>query len=789
MRLLIALLLALLVSVPAAAQEVARGTVAGGVNDETGAPIAGAVVILRQPGHPDRRVVTDAGGAFSFEWDVRAGGELIASAQGFATSREILTPVAPATGPVAVDVDFRLEPAGVAEQVTVTATRSERELGRVPASVNVMTRDEIERSPAVVADDLLRRLPAFSLFRRTSSLSSHPTAQGVSLRGIGPSGVSRTLVLIDGVPFNDPFGGWVYWTRMPLESADRIEIVDGSTSSLYGNYAMGGVINVVTRPALPRNLDMRLQYGNLNSPKVDLRASHVWGRLGATVDVSTFDTDGFPVVVEGERGLVDTNAAVNFTNANVRLNYDASDTLQLFAQGGYFREDRDNAKVTTVGPRLPEANNTRWHSFSAGMRSRLDGGHDLQARVFVDSERFESNFMAVPAATPARSIGRMTLRQAVPTTGIGASAQWSRAFGARHVLSAGADWRRVTGESQENALDAQTGTSVTLERRSGGRQQSAGVFVQDIIAVTDALTLTASARLDYWRNDDGHNLETSQPSGQPGPGHQPTLPVRTDTVGSPRVAALYSVNRRVSVWGSLGSGFRAPTLNELYRQFRVGTVLTLANNELGPERLIGGEAGIRLAPTSALNVRGTWYDNRVTDPVSNVTIATAGSSVTQQRQNLGRTRIYGFQADADYRVSSSWRISGGYLFSHATVTAFEANPDIEGNYLPQVPRHRGSIEVSYSNPRLVDVTLDLQAIGRQFDDDQNSRIVPGRTDAGLPAYALVSLYASRRVTPALDVFVGAQNLFDRQYFVGTLPTTVGTPRMINAGVRVRMGGR
>ncbi len=121
-----------------------------------------------------------------------------------------------------------------------------------------------------------------------------PTAQGVSLRGVGPSGVSRTLVLLDGVPFNDPFGGWVYWTRVPLESADRIEVVDGSGSSLYGNYAMGGVINIITAPPSRRTLELKPQYGNRNSPKVDVLGSDVWGKLGVVVDGSAFSTDGFP---------------------------------------------------------------------------------------------------------------------------------------------------------------------------------------------------------------------------------------------------------------------------------------------------------------------------------------------------------------------------------------------------------------------------------------------------------------------------------------------------------------
>jgi iron complex outermembrane receptor protein len=104
----------------------------------------------------------------------------------------------------------------------------------------------------MAADDVVRQIPTFSLFRRRSSLASHPTTQGVSLRGIGPSGVSRTLVLLDGVPFNDPFGGWVYWSRVAIETADHIEVVDSSSSSLYGNYAMGGVIHFVTSPPARR---------------------------------------------------------------------------------------------------------------------------------------------------------------------------------------------------------------------------------------------------------------------------------------------------------------------------------------------------------------------------------------------------------------------------------------------------------------------------------------------------------------------------------------------------------
>ncbi len=180
----------------------AQSAVTGVVRDESGGVVSGAVVILRSAGGVEQHAVTGPEGRFELSRGVPAGSTLVVRAGGFAEK----TQVAPANG----SVEVVLQPATLFESVTVTPSRTEQRLGDIPASVNVIDKETIRRSPAVVADDVLRLAPTFSLFRRTSSISAHPTAQGVSLRGIGPSGVSRSLVLIDGVPFNDPFGGWVY---------------------------------------------------------------------------------------------------------------------------------------------------------------------------------------------------------------------------------------------------------------------------------------------------------------------------------------------------------------------------------------------------------------------------------------------------------------------------------------------------------------------------------------------------------------------------------------------------
>jgi outer membrane receptor protein involved in Fe transport len=479
-----------------------------------------------------------------------------------------------------------------------------------------------------------------------------------------------------------------------------------------------------------------------------------------------FDTDGYEIVRANERGRVDNKAAAQFWNLNTKVEYIASPRARAFVKAGYFNENRDNGKASTIDG-TEEANDTTWRSLSGGVRLRLGDESDLQATIFTDGETFHSNFLAVPASTPPRNIGRMTLTQTVPTRSVGGMVQWARALGPRQYFTAGTDWRWVDGDSRENGLDTATGTQVVLRRVSGGTQRSVGAFVQDLIVPVPELTLTFSARVDGWRNYAGHNLETSLIGAAVN--NVPSLPVRSDTVVSPRAAARYHLTDRVDLWGNLGWGFRAPTLNELYRQFRVGQTLTLANSNLGPERLVGGETGLSVAASRNATLRTTWFDNRIKDPVSNVTIGQSGTNVTQQRQNLGRTHVWGIQNDVEYRAGASWRFAAAYVYDRAKVTENSASTSLVGRFLPQVPRHRGSLRAAYANQRLFSLAAAVQFVGSQYDDDLNT---PARR---LPKYAVVDMTASREAGHNAEVFLGVQNLFDKEYFVGTLPTTVGAP--------------
>jgi iron complex outermembrane receptor protein len=506
------------------------------------------------------------------------------------------------------------------------------------------------------------------------------------------------------------------------------------------------------------------------------------------LNATSFNTAGYAIVAPEERGPIDIDANVKYHSVSGKLDYNPTDRVNVFFRGGVFDEKRSNGKIG-------EGNDTNWKTGSGGVGLRLADGSNIDGRIFFDKQAFHSTFFAVPAATPPRSQINLTLDQHVPTDALGMSLQWSRAFSMSnrtHVVTAGTDFRWIDGDSDENTFALATGLTPLVHRVSGGTQKIGGAFVQDLAEITRKFQLTVSARVDGWKNYDAHNRETTLATGLPTAGNRDPLPDNSATAVSPRVAALYRATDRVNVWGSVSRGFRAPTLNELYRQFRVGAVLTNANENLGPERLTGVEAGISVAANDRVTVRGTLFNNRVQDPIANVSTNLAGT--IRQRKNLGSTNIAGFQTDVAYRIDSHVSLSVAYVFDLAKV--HEAETDVQGinltgKYLAEVPKHRASFQVSYSHPRFVNLALDNQFVGMQFDDDQNIATIFPTIDAkrkvGLPAYSVTNFTASRTVNRNVDVFFGVQNLFGQVYYVGTNPTTIGTPRLVNGGLRLKVG--
>lgn len=649
--------------------------------------------------------------------------------------------------------------------VVVTPSRIEERVGDTPASVTVIGGEAVRNAPQQTVDDLLRQVPSFSLFRRSSSMVTHPTAQGVSLRGIGPSGASRALVLQDGVSINDPFGGWVQWARLPLLGIQQIEVMRGGGSALWGNGALGGVIHVLPRRPTERSLAFEGSYGSFDTRRFDLFATEALGPLRVSAEGAKFDTSGYHIVKESRRGSIDEPADLHSGVGTARVELALSPDATVFATGGYFAEQRGNGTPLQV-------NDTEILHFVTGGTLRTGDGSAWRATVFTQGETFQSTF-----STQAndRNSETLALRQRSPSETAGGTLQWNRSFG-DHGLLAGLDTRWVAGETNEEVFAA----GVRLRKRvAGGEQTLLGGFVQDAFKVTPWLELTGALRVDWWHSYGG--LKEESP---PAAGVQARLDFRAVeyVIPSPKVAALVHVTPATDVFASVYQGFRVPTLNEQYRPFRVRNDVTVANASLEPERLTGGEAGVsqRWGPVDA-RITGFW--NQVQDQILNVTLATnlpdcPAGTTCRQRQNIELTRIRGVETEIEVRPFPRWRLTASHVYLDAHVIE-SAIAGLEDNRLAQVPDHVVTLGVHWEDPAWFAASLFVRRVGRQFEDDLNT--LP------MGAYTTVDARIARQLGRHMQLYLAVENLLAETFTVARTTegvVSIGAPRIVHGGIRL-----
>jgi len=721
------------------AQEALPRAVEGVVKDPSGSVISGAHVTLNAPGlHVEQR--TDARGNFRFNLISAPGIELTVSADGFA-------PVARRLDDLSSPLEVVLRIRAFDQQIVVTPQRSAVPLGDTNATIVRFTDQTLSTSPALTLDDKLRDVPGFSLLRRTGSRAANPTSQGVSLRGAGGSGASRVLVLADGVPLNDPFGGWIYWDRVPSQSIEAVEIMEGGGSHLYGSGAMSGLVNLLVRHREGNSFALDLNGGTDASPNASLFAAHEFGSWTASLAVEAFRTDGYFAVLTQDRGAVDAPVTLRYATGTARAEHHVLNSGVFFAALSLFNEGRANG--TTL-----QNNSTRLGQLTTGFDDNLGPGR-LVLRADGEVQSYSQTFSAIATN---RTSETLTSWQRVPAQQAGGGAQWSGLLGSSHSVSLGAEARHVRGVSNEITFRPK-GSSFGS---SGGEQSTFGGYAQDSIRWR-MLVVSLGARIDRWSQS----------------------PLRTGANGdgvelSPHAGVVLHLARGFS-WSASGyRSFRVPTLNEFYRDFRVGNVLTLANGSLQPEHLNGAESGIGFTRGNTA-ARANFFWAEVTDPVANTTLTTTPALITRQRQNLGSLRSRGLELSVESRLPRHFSVRSAYQFADATVLTSPGNAALIGLLIPQVPRHQATLTAAYSAARWV-VRAQARTAGQQFDDDQNR----------LPLGSMLTfdLFASHRITRWAELYVAGENLFDRRYMVGRTPTTTwGPPLIARAGVRIQFAAR
>lgn len=749
---------------PSAVVAQSTATVRGIITaSDKSAPLAGARIAVESPA---RVSIADATGAYVLRALPPGTYDVVITAVGYQPLHREVT----VTAGQPISVDARLSPGSLLlSSVVTTATRTPLEARVVAGTVNVLTSQHIATSPSRESQDLLREIPAVEL-PRTSSLVGG-TAQIVSIRGVDEG---RTAVLFDGIPVNDAWGEWIDWGRVPKGMLDRVEVVEGGTSSLYGNGAMGGVISFFSRPMAPGAARMTLESGSRDTRHVFAAAGvPLVGALSANVSGDYQSGGGYTLLDAAKRGALDIPSEIIQRNAYVRLNYAPSPTLSAFVTGHAFGDTR------ALG--TPFALQTRdQRNVDVGLDYRDLAAGTLALRAWDGRQDEHQRSTAIRAG--ARAFEDSSIVADIPSHDWGASAQWTRT-GLFHLesVSIGGDYRHYNGNFDEvNFSTTCPGAScgaVTRRVLSGGDQALSGAFVQVIAAPVSPLRVELSARVDRWVNSNGTSVDAVAGTTR--------YPDSSKTAFSPRVGLRYQVHRTFALHAAGYRAFRAPNLAELYRKQVSASSITLPNPYLKAENAEGREAGFDWQPTGWAQLKGTWYVADYNDFNVPVTLTTnkpaACGTVTtcRTRLNVNKSRSEGGEAYLALRPVQSLLVSAAVNYDDARQQSGLTAATINNKpHINRVPSPKQTVRATWTSQLLGTYT----AIWRH---EGHTTTLQG---AVLDPFTVVDAHVAREIYRGLGAYVAVENVGNTRYQVNLSGTgaaallSYGMPRTFRLGV-------
>ena len=619
-------------------------------------------------------------------------------------------------------------------------------------------------------ENVLKDIPGLQQFRRSDARSANPTSQGVTLRGLGGNASSRAILVLDDVPQADPFGGWISLPGYDALNLASIRVRRGSGQVASGPGALAGVIELDSKQNVDE-LSADIAYGSRKS--VDAKASllRTLGQGSVSLSGNYARGDGFIPIIENQRGTVDRKAPYEQMGIALRGVAPLSGSTELQANVRAFSDERE-----------------RGFEFSDNQNSGVDAslrlvnrgdGWQWSALGYVQIREFANRFGAV--AANRNSVGLTLDQYSVPSTGLGARFEVRPPVGEKTELRVGGDWRRTIGETKENFFF--TGIVPGRNRIAGGQTDTLGGFAEASFKPVDALTLSAGGRADYWSIAKGFRKEVNIGG-----------TVRSDDVfadrsgweGTGRAGFAYQASGAVKLRGATYLGWRLPTLNELYRPFRVGADAIAANELLSPERLKGAELGVEY-DSSGLTVSATAFVNRLDNAIANVTQGAgpgnfpgvgfvAAGGAYRRRENLDAIDSKGVELDASLDLQP-FTLRAGYAYVDAQVSDNGRAMALDGFRPAQVPKHFGNVAVEYDGSAF-DAAASLRYVGGQFEDDLNrQRLDDALTLDGTLSYA---------VTDRFSVTLRGENLFDTTVEAAISGSGIverATPRTILFGIR------
>lgn len=575
---------ALLCAVPAAAQR----TVSGRVTDLAGEPLPGATVVIQGT---SVGTTTDAAGRYSLPLAGRNNAILNASFIGYRSAIRSLK------GGGETTVDFRLEEDVIGmEQVVVTGTRTPRLLKDAPIVTRVLSADDIRKVDATHIGDLLQ-----------SELSgiefSYAMNQQVSLNMQGFGGNS-VLFLVDGERLAGETLDNIDYSRLNLDNVERVEIVKGAASSLYGSNAVGGVVNLISKKqsdAWTANLNAR--YGAHNEQRYGGSVGFKAGRFANTLNVQRTSIDAIALKNDGDYNTVYGSRTWNFKE---RLTYDATDKLSFTARAGYFFRERNAS----------EAARERYRDFSGGVSGRYEFDENNRLELFYSFDQYDKSDYGVQSKNDVRDYSNV---QHI-VRGL-----YNHTFAGRHTLTAGGDFMRDYLMSYQFAGNG------------AKHQYTTDLFAQFEWNPSLRFNAVAGVRFDHFSDAGASRF-------------------------SPKLSAMYKAGD-CSLRASYAGGFRAPTLKEMYMNFDMASVFMIYGNpDLAPETSHNFSLSAEyIRGRWSLTATGFYnlVDNRITT-------AWNRQLTGMQYVNMAALQVAGAEADAavKYPCGIGLRLSYVYTYEH-----------------------------------------------------------------------------------------------------------------------------
>ncbi|WP_294389855.1 TonB-dependent receptor [uncultured Sphingomonas sp.] len=619
-----------------------------------------------------------------------------------------------------------LPPAPPAE-IVVTGQGLAGLAGDAAYDVVTIDRERLTSSASGRLEDVLRDVAGFQQYRRSDARSAHPTSQGATLRGLGGNASSRALVVLDGVPQIDPFGGWVTFTAFDPARLGQVRVTRGGGSGVFGPGALAGTIELDSAgPDTLRPVEGALAYGSRDTVSADATLSHALGGGFATLSASYDQGDGFIPIIASQRGPADRPADYRQGTVAARAIVPAGGDTELQANMLLLRDERnrglDGTDNTTTGA-------------DASVRLVGRGRWGFEALAYLQMRQFSSGFAS---ANADRTATTQTLDQfSVPATGIGGRIELRPPLPGGIELRLGSDARTTSGETNERYT--YVAGQPTRLREAGGRTTTAGLFADLSLPLDERLILTGGGRVDRWWIADGRLRERTIATGAPLTNID--YADRNGTQGTARGGLSWSPSGQWRLRSAAYLGWRLPTLNELYRPFRAGVDATAANPALRPERLKGVDGGVDWTPLPNARLSATAFYNRLDNAIGNVTLGqgpgnypgagfVAAGGVYRQRGNLDAVRSRGVELDGQV-TDGEWRLSGSYAFTDARVRGSGLTAALDGLRPAQTPRHTGSLTFGRTELSGLSAAATVRYVSRQYEDDQNSRTLNDATTLDL----------------------------------------------------------